>query len=126
MNRADGNRIGLGWGALALAAMVTASGCHSTHIDITVENHSGGPIRLLEVDYPNASFGADDIASEGTMHYRIQLQGNGPVKVQYTARDGKLIQISGPQVVEHQEGKLEIVLLPNAKADFLPHLTGPH
>ncbi len=115
------------WAMVTLSGLVAlAAGCHSSHVDITVENHSGAPIRLLEVDYPNASFGADAIAEDGVMHYRIQLQGNGPLKVQYTAFDGKLVQITGPQMAEHQEGKLEIVLSPGAKADFRPDLTARH
>jgi hypothetical protein len=44
---------------LAATAMVAATACHSYHVDATVENRTGSPIQLLEVDYPSASFGAD-------------------------------------------------------------------
>ena len=102
----------IGFG-LTAAVMLTA--CHSSHIEVTVENRTGAPIRLLEVDY--ASF-----------HYRIQVQGSGPLKVQYTAgtggqRQGQR-QIEGPVLAERQEGALEIVLLPDGKADFHPRLSG--
>ncbi len=106
------------------AALVAVSGCHSAHVDVTVQNHTGGLVRLLEVDYPSASFGADSLASGSTMHYRIQLQGSGPLKVQYTAEDNHQPQIQGPTVSQGQEGKLEIILEPAGKADFRPDLTG--
>jgi hypothetical protein len=109
-------------GLLAVTAIVAATGCHSYHVDSTVENRTGAPIQLLEVDYPSASFGADTLAAGQVFHYRIQLRGSGPLKVQYTAADGHQAQIDGPSVVERQEGTLEIVLLPGGKAEFHPHL----
>ena len=50
--------------ALAAVVLLAAAGCHSYHVDVTVENHTGAPIQLLEVDYPSASFGADQLAAE--------------------------------------------------------------
>jgi hypothetical protein len=70
------------------------------------------------VDYPNASFGADNLAPGAQMHYRIQVQGNGPVKVQYTAHDNKQPQATGPELKQDQQGTMQIVLLPNAKVTF--------
>jgi hypothetical protein len=67
--------------AIAVAAFLAAAGCHSYHIDTTVENRTGGAIQLLEVDYPSASFGADTLASGANFHYRIQLRGSGSLKV---------------------------------------------
>jgi hypothetical protein len=111
---------GLGFG---LAASLTLSACHSAHVEVTVENHTGGPIRLLEVDYPSASFGADSLAAGAVMHYRIQLQGIGPLKVQYSRDNNRQAQIQGPDLTEGQEGKLEIVLEPADKVEFHPQLT---
>jgi hypothetical protein len=104
-------------------ALMAATGCHSYHVDTTVENSTGAPIQLLEVDYPSASFGADALAAGAVFHYRIQLQGSGPMKVQYTAGDGRQAQMTGPTLTERQEGKLQIVLLPGGKAEFHPELT---
>ena len=92
-------------------------------MEATVENRTGAPIQQLEVDYPSASFGADKLAAGADFHYRIQLRGSGPIKVQYTSADGHPVQINGPAVAERQEGQLEIVLLPEGKADFHPQLT---
>ncbi|KAA6456201.1 hypothetical protein DYQ86_25695 [Acidobacteria bacterium AB60] len=97
-------------------------GCHSYHVDMTVENRTGGPIRLLEVDYPSASFGADSLDAGAVMHYRIQLSANGTLKVQYTTPDNHQVQIQGPAVTQGQEGKLAIILQPSGKADFNPEL----
>jgi hypothetical protein len=107
-------------------ALMILTGCHSAHVEVAVENRTGAPIRLLEVDYPNASFGSDSLAANATMRYRIQVQGHGPVKVQYTAGDGRQSQVEGPPLAEHQEGALQIVLRPGGKAEFHPDLSAPH
>lgn len=110
---------------LALALTLALTACRSYHIDITVQNQTGAPVRLLEVDYPYASFGVDTLASGATFHYRISVQGNGPLKVQYTAPDGHQPQVKGPELVEKQEGALKIQLLPGGKAEFHP-LSAPN
>ena len=111
-------------GILAAAlALVGTAGCHSYHIEMTVENRTGGAIQLLEVDYPSASFGADNLAANAIYRYRIQLRGNGPLRVEYTGSDGRHEEIAGPALVERQEGRIEIVLLPGGKAEFHPQLT---
>ena len=107
-------------GVACLAAFLGA--CHSAHVEVNVENRTGAPVRLLEVDYPSASFGSDALATGASMHYRIQLQGRGPVKVQFTAADGHPAQVEGPSLAEPQEGTLKIVLLPGGKAEFSPHV----
>lgn len=96
--------------------------CHSYHIEATIENRTGGAISLLEVDYPSASFGVDSVGADSVIHYRIQTRGSGPIKVQYTDAAGHQIQIAGPELREKQEGSIEIVLLPNGKADFRPSI----
>lgn len=113
-----------GWifSAIVPLALMAAAGCHSYHVETTVENRTGATIQLLEVDYPSASFGDNSLAADGVFHYRIQLRGCGPLKVQYTGGDGHPVQIQGPTLTEQQEGSLEIVLLPGGKAEFHPAL----
>ena len=108
---------------ILLPVLGLAAGCHSYHVETTVENRTGAAIQLLEIDYPSASFGANSVAAGAIFHYRIQLRGSGPLKVQYTAGDGRQAQIDGPLVAERQEGRLQIVLLPGGKAEFHPQLT---
>jgi len=123
--RGGGSGLLRGWAcAGAVGALVFVSGCHSYHVDATVENRTGGAIQLLEVDYPSASFGTDKLGTGAVFHYRIQLRGSGPLKVLYTAADGKQATVDGPTVAERQEGTLQIVLLPGGKAEFHPSLTG--
>jgi hypothetical protein len=115
------------WAAMASAGLLAAMGCHSYHIETTVENRTGGTIELLEVDYPSASFGVDKLAAGAEYHYQIQLRGSGGLKVQYVpgeGREGQLTTIDGPAVAEGQEGRLKIVLLPQGKAEFDPELSG--
>lgn len=107
--------------AISLSALTA---CHSHRIDATVENRTGTAIDLLEVDYPSASFGADQLASGADYHYRFQVRLSGPIKVQFTDHPShQLRQMTGPELREGQEGQLEIVLLPGGKADFHSQLT---
>lgn len=118
-----------GWGLIAVlfpALLMAVSACHSFHIETAVENRTGAEVRLLEVDYPSASFGADSLAPGASLHYRIQVRGEGPIKVQYTAGDGSQQQLTGPAIAEGQEGRLEIILLPAGKAQFQPELIPKH
>ena len=111
--------------SLLSCALFAVVACHSYHIDSTVENRTGTDIQLLEVDYPSASFGADHIAPGASYHYRFQVRDSGPIKISYTAADQKQVQITGPTLVERQQGQLKIVLLPSGKAQFIPQLTPP-
>lgn len=106
-----------------LSALLLLSACRSHHVEITVSNQTGAPIRLLEVDYPSASFGTQSLASGATFHYRIQVQGNGPVTVTYTGAANAQPHITGPSLVDHQQGSIEIHLLPGGKAEFRPRFT---
>lgn len=110
---------------LLLPVALLAAGCHSYHVDATVENRTGAPVKLLEVDYPSASFGTDLLANGANMHYRFQIIGSGSLKVQYTAPNEHLVKITGPKLEERQQGRYQIVLLPGGKAEFHPELTPP-
>ena len=106
--------------AILPLAAIFAAGCHSYHIDMTVENRTGGAIQLLEVDYPSASFGANSLAAGEQFHYRIQLRGSGPIKVQYTDSGGRQVQIEGPVLAEPEHGAMAIFLLPDGRVEFSP------
>jgi hypothetical protein len=112
--------------AFLLSCILGINACHSYHIDVSIKNSTGGPISLLEVDYPSASFGAGGLAQNANFHYRIQTRGSAPLKIQYTATNGRPVQISGPTLYEGQEGKIEIALLADGKAEFQPKLNPTH
>jgi hypothetical protein len=106
-----------------LGTVALLAGCHSYHIEATVVNRTGAEVRLLEVDYPSASFGTDRLAADATFHYRFQTRGEGPLTVQYTGSNERQVQITGPTLHERQEGQLEIDLLPGGKVAIHPALT---
>jgi hypothetical protein len=99
------------------------TGCHSYHIDATIENRTRAPIQLLEVDYPSASFGTDHLSEGEAFHYRLQVRGSGQFTVTYTAPGGNQVRITGPNLTENQQGQLEVRLLPDGKAEFVPKLS---
>jgi hypothetical protein len=98
--------------------LILAAGCRSHHVEITVENRTGQPIHQLEVDYPSASFGADSLEPGQVIRSSIQVRNYGPLMVLYIAPDRHQAKITGPTLVEKQEGKLSVVLLPDDKAEF--------
>ncbi|MDR5727786.1 MAG: hypothetical protein RB191_10195 [Terriglobia bacterium] len=113
-----------GLASVLLPVMGLMCGCHSYHVDARVENRTGEAITLLEVDYPSASFGLDKLDAGADYHYRFQIRGSGPMKVQYTERKSLQVrQIKGPDLKEGQQGRLDIVLLPEGKVEFRPELT---
>jgi hypothetical protein len=111
------------WTSAACAVLLTASGCRSSWVNADVRNQTGQPIHELEVDYPSASFGTNSLAPGADMHYRFQIRGSGPVKVEYTTGDGKTAHGQGLSLAERQQGQLTILLLPQGKVEFLPKLS---
>ncbi len=112
--------------AASLLFLTALTACRSYHVEVSVENRTEAPVKLLEVDYPSASFGTDVVAPGASYRYRIQVLGSGPVSVQYTAPDGTQKKINGPTLSEHDQGTLQIVLLPDGKAQFTPQIVQPH
>jgi hypothetical protein len=105
--------------ALALAAL---AGCHSAFVLATIDNQSGSDLKLVEVDYPSASFGVETLAARDKYHYRFKIQGSGPVKIQFADNSGKLITSTGPQLEEGQEGKLLITVDASGQVKWSPTL----
>jgi hypothetical protein len=108
---------------LVFLGFLAVAGCHSYRVDTTVENRTGRAVKLLEVDYPSASFGTGQLESGAVFSYQMVFRNSGPLKVIYTTIDDRQISIDGPRVAEKQEGRLGIVLLPDGKAEFHPELT---
>lgn len=106
----------------ASVLILAICGCKSYWVDATIENQTGQLIHELEVDYPSASFGTNTLTPGAIMHYRFQIQGSGPVKVEYISSDGKTVHAQGLELAEHQQGQLSIRLMPQEKVDFLPKL----
>jgi len=94
----------------ALVVLTAAIGCHSPYVEATVNNRTGQPIELLEVDYPSASFGTQNLANGSDFHYRFKVLGSGPMKILYTDSVHKDHKADGPTLHEGAEGSLSIVV----------------
>jgi hypothetical protein len=108
--------------ALLVASSIMVAGCHSHHIDSSIENRTGVTVRQVEVDYPSASFGVDTLAPGQIYPYRFQLRGDGQINVQYTLASGKQVHVNGPKVQEGNEGTMLIILLPNGEVQWIPDI----
>src|SRR5271168_5501036 len=93
-----------------IACLLTATGCHSPYISATVSNRTGQPIELLEVDYPSASFGTQNLAPGSDFHYRFKVLGSGSMKLLYTDSAHQDHKSDGPFLKEGAEGPLTIVI----------------
>ena len=81
-------------------------------VDATVQNRSGAPVNLLEVDYPSASFGTQNLADGADFHYRFKILGSGPTKLTYTDATRHDHSSAGPTLEEGSEGLLSITIDP--------------
>lgn len=97
---------------VAAATLLSVIGCHSALVDTTVQNHSGAPLSLLEVDYPSASFGTQNLADGADFHYRFKVLGSGPLKLTYTDTARHDHSSAGPTLQEGSEGLLTITVDP--------------
>ncbi len=95
-----------------LASLLSVAGCHSAMVDATVQNRSGATVTLLEVDYPSASFGTQNLANGADFHYRFKVLGSGPLKLSYTDTARHDHTSTGPTLHEGAEGLLNISIPP--------------
>ncbi len=90
--------------------LVGISGCHSAYVEADVKNATASPIKLVEVDYPSASFGKETLGAGETYHYRFKILGNGDTKVIWTDSSQKEHTVKGPELREGQEGPLVVTI----------------
>ncbi len=107
-------------GTITLTSLV---GCHSAFVETTIDNQGPTPIRLIEVDYPSASFGVGSLAPRSQFHYRFKVQGSGPLKLEFTDAQGQTHTTEGPQLNQGQEGRLTITIDPYEKVSWQTSLT---
>ena len=100
---------------IALCAAVL--GCHSHYIEATITNGSTAPLNVIQVDYPSASFGVQTLAPGEVFHYRFKLLGSGPIKLTFSDAKNGEHTVTGPLLIEGQEGPLDITLT-QERADF--------
>ena len=95
---------------VVLAALMATTGCHSRYVATTVSNRTSQPLALIEVDYPSASFGTQNLAPGADFHYRFKVLGSGSMKLLYTDSTHQDHKSDGPFLKEGAEGPLAIVI----------------
>lgn len=88
------------------------TGCHSAFVEAEIQNRTDTPLKLIEVDYPSASFGRSGLEPNASFRYRFKIQGSGKIKLSYADTTGKPHSFQGPILEEGQEGKLSIAITP--------------
>ncbi len=101
---------------LVLGAMMGMAGCHSSFVQATVVNHTGGTLHIFEVDYPSASFGSSELGNGASFHTRFKIIGDGQAKLSWTAADQRDHTSKGPDLREGEEGSLVITIGPTQAA----------
>ena len=106
---------------LPLLALFALAGCHSPFIDATLSNRTPEPVKLIEVDYPSASFGVQFLAPGQDFHYRFKVIGEGAMKLTWTDAANREHKSEGPTVKEGAEGPLAIAIGPDGAHWDLRH-----
>jgi hypothetical protein len=104
------------WIALWMTPLLALAGCRSPYIEATVHNASGAAVTVVEVDYPSASFGKESLADGAEFHYRLKIQGSGPLKVLWTDAANHDHAVAGPQLREGEEGRMAVTLTGSSAA----------
>lgn len=112
--------------ALLLISLLGMSGCRSHFVEATIDNQGSTPLRLVEVDYPSASFGVQALEPGAQYRYRFKIQGSGDVTIAFTDSLGKVHSVTGPELREGQEGTLRVIVGPAGAVQFEPKLNNPH
>lgn len=111
---------------LVLVVSTMLGGCRSAYVEASIENRTGQPVNLIEVDYPEASFGTQSLAPHASYPYRFKIQGSGQVAITFTGTDGKAHTEKGPMLREGQEGKLQIHIDPGDHVNWSERLIQAH
>ncbi len=71
-------------------------------------NRTAKPIALVEVDYPSASFGTQDLQPGAEYHYRFKVLGTGALKLVWSDAANQEHTLAGPELREDDEGRLTV------------------
>jgi len=108
---------------LVSGALLALTACHSAYIAVVIQNRTIEPIALLEVDYPSASFGTQNLAPGAEFHYRFKVLGSGATTLTWTDASHREHKSSGPALKEGDEGRIAVTLSSDS-ATWAPSLTG--
>lgn len=96
--------------AIPVLVWLLPLGCHSAFVNATITNRSGAPVHLVEVDYPNASFGTEDLPAGGVFRYHFKIQGTGGTKLSWTDQGEHDHASEGPTLLEGEMGSLAVTI----------------
>lgn len=92
------------------------AGCHSAFVETTLTNRTDRALHLVEVDYPSASFGTQNLQPGASFYYKFKVIGEGPMKLTWIDDGQKEHNAEGPQLREGQQGTLTITVIPGQTA----------
>src|SRR5271166_388472 len=98
--------------------------CRSAFVETTIANGDSTPVRLIEVDYPSASFGVQSLDAQAAYHYHFKIQGSGPITITWTDSTGKAHTATGPVLFEGQHGDLRISINPSGVVNWNQNFSG--
>ena len=101
-----------------LCTLPYLAGCRSRFVSASIVNGTDAPLRLIEVDYPNASFGLSTLAPHAVYHYRFKVQGSGELQLVYTDALGHVLTRKGPTVAEGDQRALAITIGPEGAVQW--------
>jgi len=101
--------------------LLSVAGCKSRFISATIENDTSQPLRMVEVDYPGASFGVSVLAPHASYNYRFKALGTGPVTLSYIEDAGATHTASGPVVNDAQGGLLRVTISEHGAVSWNTH-----
>jgi len=107
---------------IALSLCLAAMGCRSAMILATISNHRSTPLTLLEVDYPSASFGIQQLAPGEEYHYKFKVIGEGSCALLWSEQSKQNQKSSGPILREGDEGTLNITFPADGPPTWSVHL----
>ena len=90
--------------------LAAAQGCRSAMVDATIRNSTPTEVRVIEVQYPTASFGVQILPPGAEFHYRFKILGTGNLGLTFTDQKQLEHTIKGPELREGQQGKLGITI----------------
>jgi hypothetical protein len=110
-------------GFCLISGLCLMTGCASRYVQATIENHTDAPLRLIEVDYPSASFGTSQLAPHAVFHYRFKVQGSGAVTMSFTGATGQARNAIGLELAEGEQGSLGISIEPGDRVRWATDLS---
>jgi hypothetical protein len=103
---------------LAAWLSLTAVGCRSHGIDVTIQNNAKAPLRNIELDYPGASFGTGSILPGASYWYHIKPTEDGEITLSFEQEDGKTFKHKEPAVHAGEDGRMIIIVDQNSSKQW--------